>query len=96
MASNTVKLIGKCSAPLTFNPKRRHTIHHLVLHQVTGGSLKESREALEIAETDGRLFCTVGVHPTRCGEFEESGDPEGHFQALLALAKEGIEKGKVL
>uniref|UniRef100_A0A0E0HWT5 Uncharacterized protein n=1 Tax=Oryza nivara TaxID=4536 RepID=A0A0E0HWT5_ORYNI len=90
---------------------------------VTGGSLKESREALEIAETDGelscldagcfdyvllgafkvfvvmclrswRLFCTVGVHPTRCGEFEESGDPEGHFQALLALAKEGIAKGK--
>ncbi|CAL5067003.1 unnamed protein product [Urochloa decumbens] len=63
---------------------------------VTGGSLKESREALEIAETDGRLFCTVGVHPTRCGEFEEKGDPEGHFQALLALAKEGIEKGKVV
>uniref|UniRef100_A0A0E0I7M3 Uncharacterized protein n=1 Tax=Oryza nivara TaxID=4536 RepID=A0A0E0I7M3_ORYNI len=70
---------------------------------VTGGSLKESREVLEIAETDavmclddaGRLFCTVGVHPTRCGEFEESGDPEGHFQALLALAKEGIAKGKV-
>uniref|UniRef100_A0A0E0I7M5 Uncharacterized protein n=1 Tax=Oryza nivara TaxID=4536 RepID=A0A0E0I7M5_ORYNI len=61
---------------------------------VTGGSLKESREVLEIAETDGRLFCTVGVHPTRCGEFEESGDPEGHFQALLALAKEGIAKGK--
>uniref|UniRef100_A0A0E0AFQ9 TatD related DNase n=1 Tax=Oryza glumipatula TaxID=40148 RepID=A0A0E0AFQ9_9ORYZ len=64
--------------------------------KVTGGSLKESREALEIAETDGRLFCTVGVHPTRCGEFEESGDPEGHFQALLALAKEGIAKGKVV
>uniref|UniRef100_A0A0E0I7M1 Uncharacterized protein n=1 Tax=Oryza nivara TaxID=4536 RepID=A0A0E0I7M1_ORYNI len=63
--------------------------------KVTGGSLKESREVLEIAETDGRLFCTVGVHPTRCGEFEESGDPEGHFQALLALAKEGIAKGKV-
>lgn len=28
-------------------------------------------------------------------EFEESGDPEKHFQALLSLAKEGIEKGKV-
>uniref|UniRef100_A0A0E0Q477 Uncharacterized protein n=1 Tax=Oryza rufipogon TaxID=4529 RepID=A0A0E0Q477_ORYRU len=66
----------------------------LVRRKVTGGSLKESREALEIAETDGRLFCMVGVHPTRCGEFEESGDPEGHFQALLALAKEGIAKGK--
>lgn len=75
-----------------------------------------------------RLFCTVGVHPTRCSvscssyqvfhciaiwinmwtweymildclsmfqEFDESGDPEKHFQALLSLAKEGIEKGKV-
>lgn len=28
-------------------------------------------------------------------EFEESGDPEKHFQALLLLAKQGIEKGKV-
>ncbi|QHO17384.1 Putative deoxyribonuclease [Arachis hypogaea] len=63
---------------------------------VTGGSLEESREALAIAETDGRLFCTVGVHPTRCKEFEESGDPENHFQALVALAKKGIQKGKVV
>ncbi|KAI5679654.1 hypothetical protein M9H77_00881 [Catharanthus roseus] len=63
---------------------------------VTGGSLEESKEALAIAETDARLFCTVGVHPTRCSEFDESGDPEKHFQALLSLAKEGIEKGKVV
>lgn len=63
---------------------------------VTGGSLQESREALSIAETDGRLFCTVGVHPTRCMEFEESGDPELHFQALVSLTKEGVQKGKVV
>ncbi|XP_012074297.1 putative deoxyribonuclease TATDN1 [Jatropha curcas] len=63
---------------------------------VTGGSLEESKKALEIAETDGRLFCTVGVHPTRCKEFEESGDPEQHFQALLSLAQEGVQKGKVV
>ncbi|XP_008241072.1 PREDICTED: putative deoxyribonuclease TATDN1 [Prunus mume] len=63
---------------------------------VTGGSLEESKEALTIAETDARLFCTVGVHPTRCKEFEESGDPDKHLQALLSLAKEGIEKGKVV
>ncbi|KAK1562496.1 hypothetical protein Q3G72_012815 [Acer saccharum] len=63
---------------------------------VTGGSLEESKEALAIAETDGRLFCTVGVHPTRCKEFEDSGDPEKHFQDLLLLAKQGIEKGKVV
>ncbi|KAK6139861.1 hypothetical protein DH2020_026375 [Rehmannia glutinosa] len=63
---------------------------------VTGGSLDESKEALAIAETDARLFCTVGVHPTRCKEFDDSGDPEGHFNALLSLAKEGVEKGKVV
>uniref|UniRef100_A0A0E0Q481 TatD related DNase n=1 Tax=Oryza rufipogon TaxID=4529 RepID=A0A0E0Q481_ORYRU len=81
---------------------------------VTGGSLKESREALEIAETDGELSCldagcfdyvllgAFKVFVVMCLrscdvlEFEESGDPEGHFQALLALAKEGIAKGKVV
>ncbi|KAL3628136.1 hypothetical protein CASFOL_027182 [Castilleja foliolosa] len=63
---------------------------------VTGGSLEESREALAIAETDARLFCTVGVHPTRCKEFDDSGDPEEHFKALFSLAKEGVEKGKVV
>ncbi|KAG0450680.1 hypothetical protein HPP92_026613 [Vanilla planifolia] len=63
---------------------------------VTGGSLEESREALAIAETDERLFCTVGVHPTRCKEFDDSGDPEKHFQELLTLAKEGFAKGKVV
>ncbi|XP_042378477.1 putative deoxyribonuclease TATDN1 isoform X2 [Zingiber officinale] len=63
---------------------------------VTGGSLHESKEALAIAETDGRLYCTVGVHPTRCKEFEDSGDPDQYFQALVSLAREGIEKGKVV
>ncbi|KAK9125822.1 hypothetical protein Scep_014668 [Stephania cephalantha] len=63
---------------------------------VTGGSLEESKEALAIAETDGRLFCTVGVHPTRCKEFEDSGDPEKHFQDLISLARKGVEKGKVV
>ncbi|KAL0926477.1 hypothetical protein M5K25_002712 [Dendrobium thyrsiflorum] len=63
---------------------------------VTGATLEESREALTIAETDGRLFCTVGVHPTRCKEFEKSGDPDKYFQELVSLAKEGVAKGKVV
>lgn len=28
-------------------------------------------------------------------EFDDSGDPERHFEALLTLAREGVEKGKV-
>ncbi|KAH7425178.1 hypothetical protein KP509_11G043400 [Ceratopteris richardii] len=63
---------------------------------VTGGSLEESREALKLAETDGRLYCTVGVHPTRCSEFEASGNPKKHLEDLLGLAKEGVAKGKVV
>ncbi|CAK9203973.1 unnamed protein product [Sphagnum jensenii] len=63
---------------------------------VTGGSLQESKEALELADTDGRLYCTVGVHPTRCKEFEKSGDPDKHLQELLKLAKEGAARGKVV
>ncbi|KAL3691511.1 hypothetical protein R1sor_005162 [Riccia sorocarpa] len=63
---------------------------------ITGISLHDSREALALADTDGRLYCTVGVHPTRCSEWEESGDPQKHYQELLALAKEGAAKGKVV
>jgi|AntAceMinimDraft_12_1070368.scaffolds.fasta_scaffold84628_1 Tat protein secretion system quality control protein TatD with DNase activity len=33
-----------------------------------------------------RLFSTVGVHPTRCGEFEASGDAEGYLSALKDIA----------
>lgn len=29
-------------------------------------------------------------------EFEESGDPEKHYEDLFSLAKEGIQKGKVI
>ncbi|KAL1291693.1 uncharacterized protein [Arachis hypogaea] len=82
---------------LRFSPDNSKCLKHTDgMFKVTGGSFEESREALAIAETDGRLFCTVGVHPTRCKEFEESGDPENHFQALVSLAKEGIQKGKVV
>eukprot|EP00270_Netrium_digitus_P012198 TRINITY_DN3942_c0_g1_i1.p1 TRINITY_DN3942_c0_g1~~TRINITY_DN3942_c0_g1_i1.p1 ORF type:complete len:315 (-),score=65.19 TRINITY_DN3942_c0_g1_i1:456-1400(-) len=63
---------------------------------VTGGSLKESKEALALADTDARLFCTVGVHPTRCMEFEESGDPDKHMEELAELAREGAARGKVV
>ena len=58
-------------------------------------SLPSSRLACPSAWSSDRLYCTVGVHPTRCSEFESSGDPHHHLQQLLELAREGKSKGKV-
>ena len=52
-----------------------HGVHKVV---VTGGSLADAREGIALCEVENgrrregvpRLFATVGVHPTRCGEFE--------------------------
>ncbi|EFJ51556.1 hypothetical protein VOLCADRAFT_57045, partial [Volvox carteri f. nagariensis] len=64
---------------------------------ITAGSLSEARRALELAKTDDRLFCTVGCHPTRCGEFESHpGGPEVYLQDLLAVLREGQAAGKVV
>jgi len=63
---------------------------------VTAGSLEEAREALALcrsAPRDGswpELVCTVGVHPTRCGEFEAWAEgPDAYLAALLAAGQEG-------
>ncbi|EMD41932.1 hypothetical protein CERSUDRAFT_90521 [Gelatoporia subvermispora B] len=51
---------------------------------ITGGSLEESREALELARQYD-LYATVGCHPTRSGQFDEH--PEGPSAYLLELEK---------
>ncbi|KAJ3336047.1 TatD DNase [Gonapodya sp. JEL0774] len=61
---------------------------------ITGGTLEESKEALELAKSDPSLFSTVGCHPTRCKEF--LADPEAYYNQLLQVAQEGMEAGKVL
>uniref|UniRef100_UPI00358EFD6B deoxyribonuclease TATDN1 isoform X1 n=2 Tax=Myxine glutinosa TaxID=7769 RepID=UPI00358EFD6B len=60
---------------------------------ITGGSLQDSADALALAKTDGRLYCTVGCHPTHCSEMEAAG-PEIYLSGLLSLAQEN--RGKVV
>ena len=43
------------------------------------------------------LFSTVGVHPTRCGEFEQySGGASTYMAALAEVIADGQSDGKVV
>lgn len=64
---------------------------------ITGGSLHESREALELARQHG-LYATVGCHPTRSGQFDEfKGGPDAYLEELDKLIQENLKgKGRVV
>jgi len=55
------------------------------------GSLSDSEHSISVAKQFPNVFATVGVHPTRCGEFDDkdSGDPDAHLAALAKLAEAG-------
>ncbi|KAK2151575.1 hypothetical protein LSH36_358g00003 [Paralvinella palmiformis] len=59
---------------------------------ITGGNMKDCKEALELAKTDERLYCTVGCHPTRCKEFDQSGDPDKYLNDLHQLITNNPDK----
>ncbi|KZT02417.1 uncharacterized protein LAESUDRAFT_752139 [Laetiporus sulphureus 93-53] len=64
---------------------------------VTGGSLHESREALEIAKQYG-FYATVGCHPTRSKQFDQfKGGPEAYLTELDILIESNLKgKGRVV
>lgn len=50
---------------------------------ITVGTLAEIEEAVTLTKTcPDKLYTTLGVHPTRCGEFDSADNPEAHFQRL--------------
>lgn len=64
---------------------------------VVAGYLEECERALAMVKTlpsecstCPKLACTVGVHPTRCGQFEEYEDgPEAYFQKIRDVMRRG-------
>jgi TatD DNase family protein len=67
----------------------------------TGTTLEDSKTSIELARKINQqnrsdfplIKTTVGVHPTRCNEFEQ--DPDEHLKQLLSLAQEGQKDGTV-
>jgi TatD DNase family protein len=60
---------------------------------VTGGSLEDSKAALELVKLYDNLYSTVGCHPTRCKEFEQHPNgPAGYLRGLEDL----IDSDKVV
>jgi len=60
---------------------------------ITGTCLEDIKEAVQLIRDLGevfpsRLYTTVGVHPTRCMEFVESGNDEAHREQLLKIIEE--------
>lgn len=64
---------------------------------ITGGSLKESKGALALAQ-EHSLYATVGCHPTRSSEFDKYRDgPDAYLAALNATIEANLKgKGRVV
>ncbi|KAH3695282.1 hypothetical protein DPMN_082739 [Dreissena polymorpha] len=59
---------------------------------VTAGCLKDAKEACELVSKHEDIYTTIGCHPTRCSEFEKSGDPDGYMNQLLDIAAQNKQK----
>lgn len=54
---------------------------------ITGGSLSDSMEALDLAKQYKNLYSTVGCHPTRCNELEQHPNgPMDYLEKMKQLA----------
>jgi TatD DNase family protein len=64
---------------------------------ITAGSLTEAKAALILARTHENLFTTLGVHPTRCSEFESYPEgPDAYMAALKEVLLDGTRDGKIV
>jgi TatD DNase family protein len=64
---------------------------------ITAGNLEEAKAALALARTHEKLYTTVGVHPTRCSEFDTYPEgPDAYLAALKDVLTDGTRDGKIV
>lgn len=56
---------------------------------ITGGSLSDARQAIEMSKLDDRLFATVGCHPTRCNEFLKPANGDSNEASITNIVDDG-------
>ena len=49
-------------------------------------------DVLHLSNILDKLYSTVGCHPTRCTEFEQSGNPDQYLSDLITLIRENRNK----
>jgi len=62
---------------------------------VTSGCLEDSKEALKLIEDNESLYTTVGCHPTRCSEFDDTtkaATPDEYYEMLSELIANNLKK----
>jgi TatD DNase family protein len=77
----------------TDNVIQRAFANHIQKIIITGTTLEDSKEVLQLANKHKNLYATVGCHPTRCNEFENNAPtPDDYFNGLLKLIQENDSK----
>ncbi|XP_077600077.1 deoxyribonuclease TATDN1 isoform X1 [Stigmatopora nigra] len=59
---------------------------------ITGGSLQDSEDAVRLSNSRDDFYCTVGCHPTRCGQFEEGDGAADYLARLRRLVEDNPTK----
>ena len=61
---------------------------------VTCGNWDDIQQASELVKRSDRLYHTVGVHPTRCSEFESN--PTEYLEKLIAVTQDESKRDKIV
>ena len=92
------KAYHESDLPLVLQRSKRARVGGILC---TAGNLAEAKEAIALTKKHSSselpLFSTVGVHPTRCSEFDAFSDgPDAYMEQLRQLINDGVAAGKVI